>query len=51
VLTLNLDDDFRVGGGVLNSRVLEAEGTWLVIIKDSNFANAINVVELLSIII
>jgi hypothetical protein len=45
VLTLNLDDDFRVGSGVLDSRVLKAEGTWLVIVKNGDFANAINIVE------
>lgn len=46
MLTLNLDDDFRVGSGVLDSRVLKAEGTWLVIVKNGDFANAINIVEL-----
>jgi hypothetical protein len=45
VLTFNLDNTVSNVSGVFGLGVLKTEGTWLVIIKDCNFAYAIDVLE------
>lgn len=45
MLTFDLDNTVSNVRGVFDLGVLEAEGTWLVIIKDGNFADAIDICE------
>lgn len=45
VLTFDLDNTVSNVCGVFDLGVLETEGTWLVVIKDGNFADAIDICE------